>query len=169
MDGAPVEASELERFNEAQAHRGPDGHGLALGLTVPLTFFDHGQGEARRARAGQRLAEARAAQLERTASAELQATLSRLLILEAGLADLQEAERDAVQLQGMAIRLYAADEANITELLDAYRATEEAQLARIDLIEEIASARLAVMAASGKQFDAELDRVCADPQPRRSP
>jgi len=147
----------------------PAGHGLAVGLTVPLTFFDHGQGDARRARAEQQLAAAKAGQLERATTAELGAALSRLRILEGGLAELEHAGRDAGALQGMAIRLYAADEANITELLDAYRATEEARLSWLDLVEEIVGARLAMMRASGKQFDADLDRVCAGPKPRRSP
>ena len=66
----------------------------------------------------------------------------------------------------MAMRLYGADEATITEVLDAYRAIEQAQLARLDSAEEIVAARLALMQAAGTQFDAELDRHCGG---RRSP
>ncbi|MBW2453722.1 MAG: TolC family protein [Deltaproteobacteria bacterium] len=147
----------------------PAGHGIALGLTVPLTFFDHGQGEARQARAEQRWAEAAAQQLERARTAELRATVAQLQIIEAGLPALKQAEQDAVALQGMAMRLYAADEATITELLDAFRAIEQARLTRLDLTAEIVQARLALMAASGKQFDAVLDRSCTGTTPRRSP
>ena len=57
-------------------------------------------------------------------------------------------------------QLYAAGELSITELLEAFRAAEEAQLARIELAEEIAAARLGLMRALGTQLDPRLDAAC---------
>jgi outer membrane protein TolC len=58
------------------------------------------------------------------------------------------------------MQLYAAGEASITELLEAYRVAEEAQLAELALTEHVALTRLQLMRASGTMFDAELDRHC---------
>jgi outer membrane protein TolC len=60
------------------------------------------------------------------------------------------------------MQLYAAGEASLTELLDACRVAEEAQLMRLDLVQDIALTRLAVMRAAGSQLDATLDRECRD-------
>ncbi|WP_437964123.1 TolC family protein [Sorangium sp. So ce260] len=138
------------------------GHGLSLGLTVPLTLFDHGQGDAARADAEQAVAQAAAAGLKRDSAARARAAAARLGILEAGIAEIERAVAEAAALEGQAGRLYAAGEASIAELLDALRAAEEAQLARIDLMEEIALTRLAWMRATGTMLDATLDHACGD-------
>ncbi|XXY48518.1 TolC family protein [Sorangium sp. So ce269] len=138
------------------------GHGLSLGLTVPLTFFDHGQGDAARADAERAVALASAAGLKRESAARAKAASARLGILEASLAEIERAVAEAAALDSQAGRLYAAGEASIAELLDALRAAEEAQLARIDLLEEIALARLAWMRAAGTTLDATLDHACGD-------
>ncbi len=141
---------------------GTTGHGISLGLTLPLTIFDHGQGRARRADAEQELAAARATRLERSHSARLSAEVARLTQLEASAVGLDKMVSVSATLQGKARTLYAADEATIAELLDAYRVVEETQLARIDAIGEIVSARLDLMSAAGTQFDPALDRACGD-------
>jgi outer membrane protein TolC len=145
----------------ANAGAGIDtGHGLALGFTIPLTFFDHGQGEAARAEAEQAIAKASVEVVKRENASLAKASLRKLQTLEASAADLDRAVTEAASLQTKAATLYGAGEVTITELLDAFRAVEEARLARIDLAEEIARARLARMRAAGTLFDATLDKGC---------
>lgn len=136
------------------------GHGFRLGLSVPLPLFDYGQADAARAGAEESIAIAAADQVTREQSARSRAALDRLERLERGVPDMELAVREASELGVKARRLYAAGELSITDLLDAYRSAEEARLARVDLAEEIAEARLSLMRASGTQFDARLDAVC---------
>lgn len=136
------------------------GHGFRVGVAVPLTFFDHGQGEAARADADGNLALARAKELQRESSARSRSALDRLKILEESSAFVAEGVREAETLEAKARQLYVAGELSITEFLDAFRASEEARLARVDLAEEMALARLAVMRARGTQLDARLDAAC---------
>lgn len=136
------------------------GHGVSLGLTIPLTFFDHGQGEAALAEAEQAIAKATAARIKRDSQAREKGSAARLRILEASLAELDRAVADASALQAKAEKLYGSGEASITEVIDAFRAAEEARLARIDAAQEIAAARLEVMRARGTQLDPGLDKEC---------
>lgn len=76
------------------------------------------------------------------------------------VADLDRAVAEAASLQTMSVTLYTAGEATLTELLDAYGAAEQARLARIELAEEIARARLARMRAAGTLFQPALDQAC---------
>ncbi len=136
-------------------------HGFSASLTVPLTMFDHGQGEAAQAEANRARALATAEALRRENAARLKASARSLAVLEASLADLDRAVADAASLGASVVQLHAAGEATITEVLDAFRAVEEARLARIDLAEDIVRARLARMQAAGTQFDAALDQACS--------
>lgn len=136
------------------------GHGIALSLRAPLTFFDHGQGDAALARADQRRALATAESLRLQYSARLQSVDAQLRELLASAAQLEATSSDAVTLRDKARLLYAAGESTLTELLDAYRTAEEAGLGLIDLAEEIAMTRLARMRAAGTQLDAGLDEAC---------
>jgi outer membrane protein, heavy metal efflux system len=136
------------------------GHGVALGLKLPLTFFEHGQGASTKARAEQRLAEARADRLERELDRELGAASASLQALEAALQQAQQNVAETAKLKESARILYGAGEASITELLDAYRTGESAALDRLTALEELLAARLAVMRAAGKQFVPELDASC---------
>ena len=70
---------------------------------------------------------------------------------------------EAATLLEQTRQLYAAGEATLTELLEAFRATEEASLAVIDLAEELVLVRLERMAAAGTQLDPALDKACSDP------
>ena len=137
------------------------GHGLALGLRLPLTFFDHGQGEASRAEAEQALARATVESLQRQHSATWKSAGVELQLLSASMSEADVGVGEALALQQKAKQLYTAGETTITELLEAFRAAEEARLSRIALVEEIAVARLSRMRAVGSQFDAALDRVCS--------
>jgi outer membrane protein, heavy metal efflux system len=136
------------------------GHGVSLGLTFPITLFDHGQGDAARADAEHDLALASAAKIKREQEAELGAAATLLLGLKEALVSAETAAAQAAEVEGEARQLYAAGEASITELLEAFRSTEEAELARLAIVEEIAGTRLRAMRASGSLFDAKLDGAC---------
>lgn len=137
------------------------GHGIALSLRMPLTFFDHGQGEAAHARAEHDEASANAASLRRRQAALVQSLAAQLEVLNAGSAQVVANAADADTLQEQARQLYTAGEASITDVLEAFRATEEARLSVIEVAEEIAAARLAQMQAAGTQRDNDLDRACS--------
>jgi cobalt-zinc-cadmium efflux system outer membrane protein len=141
---------------------GDTGHGISLALTLPLTFFDHGQGEAARAEAERDAALARAGILRREQRAVVKAAGSRLAALATALAETERASTDAAVIQTKAKQLYAAGEVSITELLEAFRIAEDARLAKLDVVEEIAAARLDLMRAAGTMFDPKLDGVCRD-------
>jgi cobalt-zinc-cadmium efflux system outer membrane protein len=136
------------------------GHGVSVELTFPITLFDHGQGEAARADAEHALATAFRSQLRREQAAELKAARTRLEGLGAALMHAEEAVRQALDVRQRARTLYTAGETTITEVLESYRAAEEASLARLDLEEEMAKTRLRAMRAAGSMFDASLDRAC---------
>lgn len=139
-------------------------HGVSLGLTIPLTFFDHGQGDAARADAETAALDASAERLISERRAEAKAARARLQHLSSSIADLGQARSDALALLTQAQRLYSAGEASITEMLEAFRAAEEARLAELERVFEIALARLRVMRASGTMFDASLDEACKRPE-----
>ena len=136
------------------------GQGISLGITLPLTFFDHGQGEAARAEAERDIALALAAKFRRAERAEVRAAHLRLGGLSRALAEAEKASVETAQIQEKARALYAAGEASITELLEVFRTVEESRLTTIDLLEEMARVRLALMRASGTMFDPALDRAC---------
>lgn len=139
---------------------GAIGHGVFLGLTVPITAFDRGQGEAARAGAAEELARARLAgerarmgRVERAASARL----SRLM---ATVEETRAAEGEAAEVAAAAKDLYAAGESSLTELFGAYEAHEDARLATLDRLEAIAIARVELMRARGSLLDPTLQRAC---------
>lgn len=154
---------DVELFAGYRALTGADsatGHGLSVSVTVPLTFFDHGQGEAAQAEAERAVAASTAGSLRREILSRAKAAEVRLKVLEASVAESERAVEDAAALEGKAGQLFKAGEASMTELLEAFRAVEDAALARIDALEEIITARLALMRARGTQLDATLDKEC---------
>jgi outer membrane protein, heavy metal efflux system len=136
------------------------GHGMALSVELPLTFFDRRQGEAARADAEAQLARSLAGRLRQQNKARLKAARASLARLEPLQTEAHTASRDAVSVRDKAGQLYAAGEASITELLEAFRVAEEAQLASVALAQDIALTRLTLMRAAGTMFDATLDREC---------
>jgi outer membrane protein, heavy metal efflux system len=145
-----------------------EGHGIALSLELPIAIFDHGQGEAAHARAEQAQARASAQHLQRQQAARLRAATVQLQALQASASRAEAALADVEALQDKARQLYAAGEATITELLEAFAQAEQARLASIDLAEEMAMTRLARMQAAGTQFDPKLDKLCGV-APRSTP
>lgn len=132
------------------------GHGFSAGLTVPLTFFDHGQGVAAQALAEGAVARASAERLRRRHQAAFASARAELLALS-----VDDEDTDPTELRRKARKLYLAGEASITELLDAFRTAEDAELGRVDVAEQIARARLSLMRAAGTQLNAKLDRQCS--------
>jgi outer membrane protein, heavy metal efflux system len=145
------------------------GHGVALRLGIPLTFFDHGQGEAAAADAEYAIAQASADRLRRTRSVELktlQQIYSQSVTSVEGAA---QVSARSLALQATAQKLYAAGEATLTDLFEAFRNAEEARLAELRLALEIAHVRLALMRSAGTLLDPMLDRACGGAKPGVSP
>jgi outer membrane protein, heavy metal efflux system len=145
------------------------GHGLSLRLGIPLTFFDHGQGEVATADAETALARASAERLRLTRSIELQ-TLQRIhSTYLLGVERAGQVSARALALQATTQELYAAGEATLTELFEAFRNSEEARLSELRLAVEIARTRLSLMRSAGTLFDPMLDRACRSAKPGVSP
>jgi outer membrane protein TolC len=138
----------------------PTGHGFALELSLPLTFFDHGQGEAQRARAQQATAQARASQLERAQRATQKAAAARRAVLAKSATQLERAVTDAEKVRADTERLYLAGEGSLLAVLEAHRQLTALANARIDIAAAQAHARLRVMAANGRFGDRRLDLAC---------
>lgn len=135
-------------------------HGVAASLTLPLSLFDHGQGDAALSEAERSLAEAGMERLQAEQSATERAARGRLTRLLEGFDAVAQLGDDAKELTARTQQLYAAGESSITEMLEAFRAAEEARLALTEHVLEIALARLQVMRAAGTMFDVNLDRAC---------
>ena len=135
-------------------------HGFSFSLGVPLTFFDHGQGQARRAEAEGVLARARAERAKRYLKAERARAATRLQSLEAGAGRLAKVLQAARKLARDAERLYLADEAQLLDVLAAQRQVLAAELSRIESAAAIAEARLALMGASGRWGEPRLQALC---------
>ena len=117
------------------------GHGLSVNLTVPLTFFDHGQGEARRARARAALNEAQAAAARRRFEADKQRAAARdatLLAADDGMGAVEVADRWVAA----ASKLYQTGEGSLLDVLEAFQARTEAKLGQLDVLEQRVNAKL---------------------------
>lgn len=139
---------------------GSTGQGIALRLAMPLTFFDHGQGEAAEARAERSLAQASAASLRLRNDLEAKVYGAHLRQLVSQLGSAAQLSVDAKVLQTTAQKLYSAGETPITELLEAFRSAEEARLSELKLARDVAEARLGLLRTTGTLFDPALDRLC---------
>jgi outer membrane protein TolC len=96
----------------------------------------------------------------------LQSASAQLESLLDSVAELEAARAEARELMEQTRRLYLAGEANLTELLDAFRAAEEARLGVIELDGEIVQVRLERMRAAGTLLDASLDEACVGGEER---
>jgi cobalt-zinc-cadmium efflux system outer membrane protein len=134
--------------------------GFEVSIGMPVTLFDHGQGEASLAEAERAHAHYVAQALQRQNESGQRAALRQLEMLAASQADFERAAADAMALQRKAARLYSAGESSITELIDAFRMAEDARLGRVELAREMAIVRLSLMRSSGTLFDDNLDKAC---------
>jgi outer membrane protein TolC len=140
------------------------GHGFALGLSLPLTFFDHGQGAARRADAQQAIAMARAQRIERDNRAQREAAAARERALRDSATRLDQAIANATKVRRDAERLYLAAEGSLLAVLSAHSRLNALQLARVEIAAAAASARLDAMEARGRLDDATLSAACGEPR-----
>lgn len=136
------------------------GHGMSFGLSLPLTFFDHGQGAARKAEAERALAIAELGRRERDLTAGQAAISAARMAHAQALARADEAVAAAALLTTQARRLYAAGEASIVDLHDAYEAQLTAELGRVEVLAHLAELTLDEMRTRGTQFDPSLDAAC---------
>jgi len=135
------------------------GHGVALGLSFPLTFFDYGQGEARRARADAALYDARAELTQRRSEADRRAAQAELEVLGTGAED-QQALTLATRWVTDAGKLYEAGEGSMLDVLEALRTRTEAKLAQLDLAERKLESHLLWMRSTGVLLDTRLEAAC---------
>ncbi|NUP07707.1 MAG: TolC family protein [Polyangiaceae bacterium] len=150
-------------YRQVTANITPDevetGHGFALRVGLPITFFDHGQGEASVAAA--HAASARADKEIFTAAkrAEVSAADQALATLAPAQGDEDTVGR-ARKLLEQAKTLYVAGEGSVSDLLAARALVEAAALSAVDAEEARALARVAKMRALGSLLDADLDAAC---------
>lgn len=153
-----VRRAELERIPEIAVGLGayltsdPDSGSVYAGLSIPLPIFDTGEAAVRRARAARdAAAEARDA-IEERAEAWMEGALD---VLRARRDALRVFDTEALgrvpELQRMAEASYRLGASGVFELLDAFRARLELELARIELLEDVAEAAITIraIAASG--------------------
>ncbi|MBK6517669.1 MAG: TolC family protein [Polyangiaceae bacterium] len=153
-------------YRQVTALETETGHGFALRVGIPITFFDHGQGEAAVALSAAASARAARSLLLARADAETAAADETLAALAppSGRDPAESAKRSSKLLE-QAKTLYLAGEGSLTEVLAAAALAESTALAKIDTDEARALARIAKMRASGSLFDAALDRACGGTSP----
>jgi cobalt-zinc-cadmium efflux system outer membrane protein len=136
------------------------GHGMSLGLSLPFTLFDHGQGQARRARAEGELSTAQADTLARRMDAGPRAARARLAALARTEKELDRAIEGTERWLESAAALFSAGEGSLLDVLEAFRARAQARLARLEVKERKIHALVGWMQASGRLLDARLERAC---------
>lgn len=141
------------------------GHGFQVGLSFPLTFFDHGQGDAQRAEAKATVANAQVERRRRMATANIAAAKKRLAALASIAPRIDKALELAQKTEDGERRLYLADEASLLDVLQAANRRAQLELALIDIAEAKADALLTLARARGHFAETELDRACAGSTP----
>lgn len=136
------------------------GHGFSLRVGIPLTFFDHGQGEASTARAQADAARAERDAVAQANRAETKAADETLRSLSTPESPKEDAAVRARKLFDQAKRLYLAGEGSMNDIIVASALVESSALARIDLEETRALARIAKMRAAGSLMSRDLDVLC---------
>lgn len=142
------------------ADPGQTGHGVSLGLSFPLTFFDYGQGEARQARADAVINDAHAELAKRQLEAGRKAAEARMHALRGG-DEGEQALMLATRWVSDAGKLYTAGEGSLLDLLEALRARTDAKLAQLDLAEQQLESNVQWMRSTGQLLDPRLEASCA--------
>jgi cobalt-zinc-cadmium efflux system outer membrane protein len=152
-----VRRAELERVPEIHLAVGAyfttdgDSSSAYLGLGSPLPLFDTGEAEVRRARTARAAAAEALEATEARASARLEAARSTVLARRAAVAALDE--RVAAQLprlRQMAQAAYELGRSGVFELLDAFRAQLEVELARLELLSAALDSEIDLLAAAAE-------------------
>jgi outer membrane protein, heavy metal efflux system len=124
--------------------------GYVVGLSVPLPFFDHRQGEQARSAAIRELASARRRVLLEAARARLVAAFAEVTSGRDQLArHRSEVIAKTTELCAIATAAYRGGAAELLVLLDAERANRDAWLTAIDLAGEIAQAEANLLFLAG--------------------
>lgn len=147
-------------YRQVTALAAETGHGFALHVAMPITFFDHGQGEASVSEASTATARAERAVIVAVKQAEEKAADDAIAALGETNKEADEAPKRSEALLEQAKQLYLAGEGSMAELASAHALAESASLSRIDADEARALARIAKMRARGSLFDPALDRAC---------
>jgi outer membrane protein TolC len=142
------------------AGAGDTGHGFSIGVSFPLTFFDYGQGEVRRAQADRAIATAEVQRIERDNRAGRRAASARASVLEKSAVKLSRALVDADKVRVDTERLYLADEGSLLAVLEAHRHIGALAMVRLDIAAELADARLDIMVVNGRFGERRLDTFC---------
>lgn len=129
--------------------------GYAVGLSVTLPIFQHGQRERGEAAAERALAEARRERTVATLQATLQSARRTLSVRAERLTrhETQTLPRVA-ELRKIARAAYRGGASEIVQLLDAERVAREAELVQVELALEVARAHAQVALHSGEWDDA---------------
>jgi cobalt-zinc-cadmium efflux system outer membrane protein len=141
------------------------GHGVSLGVSLPLTFFNHGQAEAKRAEAQASIASARATRAQRLSRATTQAARTRLAAIARSSPELDKAVALAKKTERGAERLYLAGESRLLDVLQATRSRHALELAKLDLAVAEADALLSLTRARGRFAERVLDAACTGNTP----
>lgn len=124
------------------------GPAVSIGFTVPL--FDGGGAAVSAARARETARRAELALAERRVEAEIAAASARALAASEAAARARAAREDAARLIPIAETAYQFGEGDVVELVDAYEAARDAELAIIDLTETAALAAVELDLARGE-------------------
>ncbi|MBL8739472.1 MAG: TolC family protein [Myxococcales bacterium] len=147
-------------YRQVTALEADTGHGFALRVAMPITFFDHGQGEASIFEARSSAGRAEREAIIAITRAEERAADDAIATLDETPTENDDTPKRTEKLLEQAKDLYLAGEGSMVELAAASALAESAALARIDAEEARALARIAKMRAVGSLFDPALDRVC---------
>jgi cobalt-zinc-cadmium efflux system outer membrane protein len=152
-----VHRAEVERVPEIHLALGTyfttdgDSSSAYLGLGSPLPLFDTGEAEVRRTQAARAAAVELLEVTESRARARLEAARTTVTARRAAVAALDE--RVAARLPGlrqMAQAAYQLGQSGVFELVDAFRAEVEVELARIELLATAIAAEIDVLAATSE-------------------
>jgi cobalt-zinc-cadmium efflux system outer membrane protein len=126
------------------------GYGYALGVSLRLPLFDHGQAERGQAEAQRALARARSDALTRSIDAEMQTALVTFRTAREELSRFEAQTSSQVEMLLAAAQSgYREGERTIVELLDAQRAQADVAERRLGLLAMAKRAEVRLRAATG--------------------
>lgn len=108
------------------------GHGFVVSLSVPLALWNTHAPQVRRVRAEQARTRSELAVRTAFANTEVSGRAGRLRRVQAALAEMSDPSEDG-ELSHLAEVAFAAGEASLVELLDAFESEADLQLSRLDL------------------------------------
>ncbi len=137
----------VKRADNAGAN---SGRGYALGVSLSIPLFDHGQGVRLQARAQHALASARSEALARSNDSEVERALLVFRAARDELARFEARALEQVQALLLAARSgYREGERTVVELLDAQRAQTDVAERRLNLLRAAKRAEARLRAAAG--------------------